>query len=297
MADTLTTITELLNKPPAQFLAGGVLAGIVWKFFRRVEGVLTDATKHEIARWLRVRNVETGIVAEDTENWPDTFANLFDRVFGKKHLSWRCFWRSCLASFAAVFITFLASGGIHAWKNDYLTAPTLAGWAVLILVINVLPDFLSLLESRLVLAMMGRTQKAVNWILLILIDFVLTFGIAFFACLVFAWLGGLFVYVYDQEPERPPLSQSIFVARKIIGSGFGAATAMWFYPAFFTSIWLWLYAGSGFLLKAARRFDIGFDWFNRRFDIERRPLSAIGLVAGAMVAVVYWAAVIVSRII
>jgi hypothetical protein len=55
------------------------------------------------------------------------------------------------------------------------------------------------------------------------------------------------------------------------------------------SIWLWLYAGSGFLLKAARRFDIGFDWFNRRFDIEKKPLSAIGLVAGALVAILYWA--------
>ena len=68
-------------------------------------------------------------------------------------------------------------------------------------------------------------------------------------------------------------------------------------PTFFTSIWLWLYAGSGFLLKAARRFDIGFDWFNRKFDIEKKPLSSIGLVAGAIVAVVYWGAVTVSRVV
>jgi hypothetical protein len=46
-------------------------------------------------------------------------------------------------------------------------------------------------------------------------------------------------------------------------------------PSLFTSAWLWLYAGVGFLLKAARRFDIGFDWFNRRFDkpSTRRPLQ------------------------
>jgi hypothetical protein len=68
-------------------------------------------------------------------------------------------------------------------------------------------------------------------------------------------------------------------------------------PPLVTSIWLWLYAGSGFLLKAARRFDIGFDWFNRHFDIEKHPLQSIGLVAGALVAVVYWAAVIVSRVV
>jgi hypothetical protein len=67
------------------------------------------------------------------------------------------------------------------------------------------------------------------------------------------------------------------------------------YPSFFTSLWLWLYAGSGFLLKAARRFDLGFEWFNGKFDIEKHPLQSIGLVAGSIVAVVYWTAVGVSR--
>jgi hypothetical protein len=66
-------------------------------------------------------------------------------------------------------------------------------------------------------------------------------------------------------------------------------------PAFFTSIWLWLYAGSGFTLKAARRFDIGFDWFNRKFDIEKKPLQSMGLVAGVLVAVVYWVVAIVTH--
>lgn len=70
---------------------------------------------------------------------------------------------------------------------------------------------------------------------------------------------------------------------------------VFFFPAFFTSIWLWLYAGSGFLLKATRRFDIGFQWFNRHMDIEKKPLQSIGLVAGAIVAVVYWTAVVVMR--
>jgi hypothetical protein len=49
------------------------------------------------------------------------------------------------------------------------------------------------------------------------------------------------------------------------------------------------------LTKAAKRFDIGFQWFNAEFDIEKKPLQSIGLVAGALVAVVYWAAVIVRR--
>jgi len=52
MPDALTTITNLIQSPPGQLAAGGVLAGIVWKFFERVEAVLTDATKFEIAVWL-----------------------------------------------------------------------------------------------------------------------------------------------------------------------------------------------------------------------------------------------------
>jgi hypothetical protein len=64
-----------------------------------------------------------------------------------------------------------------------------------------------------------------------------------------------------------------------------------------SSFWLWLYGVAGFLLIVARRFDIGFDWFNRKFDIEKKPLQSIGLVAGALVAIVYWATVIVGRIV
>jgi hypothetical protein len=31
MADTFTTITAFINSPPGQLVAGGALAGIVWK--------------------------------------------------------------------------------------------------------------------------------------------------------------------------------------------------------------------------------------------------------------------------
>jgi hypothetical protein len=72
------------------------------------------------------------------------------------------------------------------------------------------------------------------------------------------------------------------VTELLVRSDFGFNfSTLTIYPAFLTSIWLWLYAGSGFLLKAVRRFDIGLEWFNRRFDIEKKPLLSIGLVAGA----------------
>ena len=69
------------------------------------------------------------------------------------------------------------------------------------------------------------------------------------------------------------------------------------YSAFFTSIWLWLYAGSGFLLKASHRIYEAAEPMNADMDIEQKPLQSIGLVAGPLVAVVYWVVVIMGRIV
>src|ERR1700683_690592 len=52
MADTLTTVTNLINSPPGQLVAGGVLAGIVWTFLDRVGNILHQDTNLEIAVWL-----------------------------------------------------------------------------------------------------------------------------------------------------------------------------------------------------------------------------------------------------
>ena len=88
------------------------------------------------------------------------------------------------------------------------------------------------------------------------------------------------------------MSDALTAITKIFNSPLGQLVA----GGVLAGMVLRLYAGSGFLLKAARRFDIGFDWFNRRFDIEKKPLQSIGLVAGALVAVVYWTAVVVRRV-
>ena len=86
------------------------------------------------------------------------------------------------------------------------------------------------------------------------------------------WIGGS--NFYDTLLNTVTLLRSdwiFLVAFMFPGMWIGRAeiAILFVFPAFFTSVWLWLYAGSGFLLKAARRFDIGFQWFNRRFDIEK----------------------------
>src|SRR5215471_17273920 len=107
------SLTKLITDPGKQIVAGAALAGIIWKFFDKVEEKLSDDTKLEIARWLRVKSFETGIIADEAKNWPRTFAQIFDRVFGTKHISWKCFFRSCLASYAAIIILFVIAYQRH----------------------------------------------------------------------------------------------------------------------------------------------------------------------------------------
>ena len=70
----------------------GLFYGVV-KFFDTVGDRLNEDTKLEIAVWLLDRKQ----LSNTFLNWPDTFAKVFDRVFGSRHISWACFLRAVAA--------------------------------------------------------------------------------------------------------------------------------------------------------------------------------------------------------
>ena len=54
------------------------------------------------------------------------------------------------------------------------------------------------------------------------------------------------------------------------------------------AVWLWLSAISGILLRIVCRFDRSLNWLTRNLDLKVNPLRSIGLVTGALTAVVHW---------
>src|ERR1051325_7876153 len=288
MADAFTRVADLINTPPGQLLAGSALAGIVWKFFGIVEAALTDQTKFEIAVWL------VGVsFGQKAISWPETFSKIFARFFGPRHFTWHCFWRSCVVSLSLVVIIVGFAG--KSIVNFVGSLP------MFVLVFCIVPDYSTLLKSRCVLLGLVRWKHPIARILLIVGDTYITMVIA--SCAI--WAGSAFVswssiilpsagadywrsvttgmqVAVDTLRSGPGHGMrgylSLDVLRGNVLNGIGKALIV--YPAFFTSIWLWLYVSSGFLIKAAQRFDIGFQWFNRTFDIEKKPLSAVGIVAG-----------------
>jgi hypothetical protein len=320
MADALTTLTKIINSPPGQLAAGGVLAGIVWKFFERVEAVLTDNTKLEIAVWLLDRKKLT----PKFQSWPNTFAQVFDHAFGEKHLSWECFSLSCymtIAVYILMSVLVWLTGGesfYFLWPDKHpdiwrtfhrrLAIGLFEGAAAAVCLAAF--DYLGLLQTRYLIKVMSKSRSLLGIGSLLVVD-VVSVGVTGAAPAYLTYFGPTTHPLRDQYYSADNFERMEVLARRdgititdpsiqvpeYRRRHFVRHVLKWWSPTFWTSVWLWLYAASGFLLIAASRFDIGFDWFNRKFDIEKKPLQSIGLVAGALVATVYWAAVIVSRVI
>jgi hypothetical protein len=276
----ITTVTTLITSPPGQVLAGGVLGGIVWKFFERLETLLAEQTKFEVAVWL------VGLNASAKVPWPDTFTKVINRLFGDRHLTFRCFVASLAFSLAFGLVAFTATSVADTSFNPIVSVRMLGFYGRAVLVSNCLPDYLSLLKTRLTLRVMSR-GKMVGFFLIA--DLLLSAAIGLMSASLFGVLGIWFTTSHFSFEQG--FRSWIYLLSRPDGLSFSAVIV----PVFSTSIWLWLYAGSGFLLKASRRFDLGFQWFNRKFDIEKNPLQCIGLVAGALVACLYWTFAIVSR--
>lgn len=98
-----------MDWPPIVLIIGSyfAMAGGVWALFDRADKAVTEETKISISMWLLELKPEEG-----SQKWPGQFIKIFDAVFGEKHLSWKCFFRSCVASYIAITIMFFIYVGV-----------------------------------------------------------------------------------------------------------------------------------------------------------------------------------------
>ena len=142
------------------FVAGGALAMIVFGFFSWVECLLKPTVRVDIAGWL------VGLeVGQKLEPWPNTFVNVFDKVFGTKYLSWKCLLRSITATSIVLVLGTVAFSSSQDWSVPIRVFNGLLDSLRVGFVVNVLPDYLSLMKTRYAVRFM--TQKSLSiWIIL-----------------------------------------------------------------------------------------------------------------------------------
>ena len=64
--------------------------------------------------------------------------------------------------------------------------------------------------------------------------------------------------------------------------------SIFLWTTYLTSIWLWLYVGSGLLLRALSSVGWRAVFLRGYLNIQEKPLSAMGFVAGGLVACAWW---------
>lgn len=260
------------------------LAG-VWALFDRAEVTATDADKRALGMWLR--EVHPFSASSD---WAAGFADIFDKVFGRKHFSPTCFLRSALASLVAGIILTLIwftvrPGDLLSIARDGLLVFGIIVYGAAFVTINVVFDYLSLYETRKLLGLVQNRRGWRMFILVLIVDIVLTFVIFEIGLLSFAFLfRGPESWMARFRDLNAILWQDGLALDSRGASGLNLG--IFFYSMYFTSAWLWLYCLATLALLLVRRLDRVWGWFTNTRDLERQPYRSLGFAATAIMVLV-----------
>ena len=287
MSPILTSLSALVG-------SWAFLSGAIWKLSERAESVVTDDGKLQMANWLRGVNP-----ALPFRSWSKSFEVAFDSVFGKKHFTWRCFFRSCLASFLSVFAvsllwwilrpadftSFLHGGGLH------------DGWWILLLsllITNVIPDYFSLLESRYVIKRISQSSSYFQVVLWLLGDLIITATIAIVSFSIFIafyteyLLGWFSEGLWKEFLNGIDLIFELGIPLKPIEDG-DITPGLFFYSTFFTSTWVILHSLSMFLIKISNVVGHFTSKLKVILNIDEKPFLSVAIVMIIILTVVHLA--------
>jgi len=267
--------------------------GVVLGFFWKVEDVASKDAKRTIADWLNRVQLEYPI-----GTWPNQFSSLFDRIFGERHFTFRCFFRSSIASLCSVFVITAVWVIFHQQQIRSLDWDHPDFYSVMlpsILILNLFIDYTSLLESRYIIGLMGKTQSKTKSLFLLAVDFFAT-GILFFLATPFvSVIVGVLVGAQTFEiffDMIPAFFQN---------AGFGQIDScclpfgIYLYSTYFTSVWVWLYVVSGGFIRLVGLFKWALHYLQWFLDIDGHPIRCIGIVAGLLASIGFWFAEFVVR--
>jgi len=309
------------------FFAWATVTGGLWFLFDKAESSLSEEGRQKASARLTSGSWDVHLAS-----LPEQFAGMFDRIFGERHLSFRCALRSSVASVVAVLVILgifaalsprllsfplqaarelsVFDGGARGGSFSFELLPdsfrVLAGApeaitvpAVLLLwlgqvlvaaaVLNIVPDYVSLLETRWLL---GRGPGRRSFTGLLVLDAALT---------VLVSLGWIYLLLGSPgEPFGPrDILTELFGGGSMVTAsgvrqpnymlqfGFPLPLGLFFWSAFVTSVWLWLYALGTVVARALLRLGRGVGLLLRVTDVERQPLRSMGFVSVIIVSVLF----------
>lgn len=193
--------------------------------------------------------------------WIEEVTLGFDKWFGKDHWTLNCFARSSIASvISALLIYFLLTrmGVLELRSGSNLSLIQVIAFG---LAINVVPDYLSLWQTRFMLRVFTKVKHFLLQLIILILDLFVT-------ALIITLFMHVFLYIRNEETNLADVV-AIF-----------SVYAIFFYSTFLTSIWAWWYFLSNWFLWIFTNTRVG-----NALNIEEKPWEQAGLVAALVVSV------------
>lgn len=255
------------------FLASWLmLCGAIWKLSEKLESVSSVEAKESLTTWLSI--VQPG---QWLEKLSERFTNAFDSIFGEKHFSWKCFRRSSFASIIAVAITIciwiaIRPNQLQESFDKFGTGFIVGFYFGISIITNSIPDYLSLLETRVAINYL-KTNSKFNVSLILILDFLATILIASIPIILIEILA-------DKNMFLSAIKLSTFAEGKV-------NLGIFFYSTFFTSIWLWLFLFSGFILRMSPLINTAMSGARHSLNIQEKPFLSIATISIVLLSLVY----------
>jgi hypothetical protein len=300
------------------FGTSGAVAGSVYGVFELGERWLaTQRLKDALSKWLLTFDVKKAGAL------PDGTQEIFERIFGERHFSWKCFIRSAAFSigamaFISILILLISPKTAFELINKFLQPPKLPPWDLfrnrhgdwliftLWLPWSIIIDYVSLFKTRIILRALIRIhfRKSTDGAAILCVDYivyVLLFSLGF-ALLASLWVPleaglpigetlevfvGSILHVIASIPQF--LISSLITITYQVGSIF-----ILFWAGFAPSMWLWLYILALFVTRGLLRSERIVTWLRWALDIEKNPFRSIGAVAATLAFIASVAIILVS---
>jgi hypothetical protein len=286
-----TDIIQLFGTGSVPVLVAGPVLGV----FELGEKFASQRAKDALSTWLLTFDVQK------TKALPDGTQQLFERIFGERHLSLKCFGRSVAFSLGAMafigILCFLINPKelLHEFsvvKQSHLVSEIVALW----LPWSIIIDYISLFKTRVVLHVLARlrfgTRTIALTIAVLVIDYLFYLLIFAIGTAVTVMIAAYFVY-----GENWPF---LFLGFRTISNAFrqiiptSYVDTIFFWAGFVPSIWMWLYVIALFVTRAFLRSEKLVNWLRWSLDIEKNPFRSIGAVAATLAFISSVAIIIVS---
>jgi hypothetical protein len=239
-------------------------------------------------------------------DWGGKFISMFDRLFGRRHLSWPCFARSCVASLLFVVLMAIVWAIVRPNELGVLVQSMSvrgkgAGTAVIftILIFNFIPDYLSLLETRLVIRWIPSSRFGWRATIILFLELVFSIGIFLFSLtvmmyLVFLWIGvPMDFHSAIQEAYLVTVGGlTLTTPQPEDGPSFGIPL----YTTLLTSAWLWLFLLGGGVIRLISFMSAMVKFMKWTLPIDELPVRSIGEVAAFLTCGSFWVLAAVSRL-